>query len=203
MDKEELKRLKARVIELLRSTKIQDIDYFIEELERTDYFKAPASAKGHLCFEGGLMVHSLNVYDAAMLLKKSLMTVRPDIYEKVSDESIIVTSLLHDMCKADLYFKRRGAQVDFGQAEYGFNQTDLPVGHGEKSVIRLFQMGLDLTDAEICAIRWHMGAWSVNQADSEQQKDIKQAEKLYPLVTLLHMADTVAAKVYERPATTI
>ena len=149
------------------------------------------------------MVHSLNVYDAAMLLKKSLMAVRPDIYEKVSDESIIVTALLHDMCKADLYFKRRGAQVDFGQAEYGFNQTDLPVGHGEKSVIRLFQMGLDLTDAEICAIRWHMGAWSVNQADSEQQKDIKQAEKLYPLVTLLHMADTVAAKVYERPASTI
>ncbi len=201
MDKEELKRLKARVIELLKSTKIDGIDYFIEELEHTEYFTAPASAKGHLCYEGGLMVHSLNVYDAAMMLKKTFMAHRPDIYEKISDESIIITSLLHDMCKADLYYRRRNAQV--GQAEYGFRDTDLPVGHGEKSIIRLFQMGLDLTDAEICAIRWHMGAWSVNQADSEQNKDFRLADKLYPLVTLIQLADTVAAKITERPATTI
>ena len=201
MDKDELKKLKARFLELLRSTGIDDIDYFIENLEHTDFFRQPASAKGHLCFEGGLMVHSLNVYDAAVLLKKSLISIRPDIYEKVSDESIIIASLLHDVCKADLYYKRRGAQADLGKAEYGFNETSLPVGHGEKSVMRLFQMGLDLTDAEICAIRWHMGAWSVNQSDAEQRGDIKSAEKLYPLVTLIHLADTVAAKVTERPAT--
>lgn len=131
MDKEELKRLKARVIELLKSTGIEDIDYFIQELERTEFFTAPASAKGHLCYEGGLMVHSLNVYDAAMLLKKTFEKERPDIFERISDESIIVAALLHDMCKADLYFKRRNAQVEFGQAEYGYNQTSLPVGHGE------------------------------------------------------------------------
>lgn len=203
MDKEELKKQKARVLELLRSTKIDDIEYFIQQLERTNFFTAPASAKGHLCYEGGLMIHSLNVYDAAMLLKQTFIKERPDIFEKISDESIIIASLLHDICKADLYYKKRNAQVDLGQAEFGFSNTDLPIGHGEKSVVRLFQLGLDLTNAEICAIRWHMGAWSVNQADSEQNKDIKSAEKQYPLVTLIHLADTIASKITEAPFTSL
>jgi len=199
MDKEELKRVKARIVELLKSTGIEDIEYFISELEHTDFFTAPASAKGHLCYEGGLMVHSLNVYDAAMLLKKALITERPDIFEKISDESIIIAALLHDVCKADLYFRRRTSQV--GQADYGFAESSLPVGHGEKSVIKLLRMGLDLTDAEACAIRWHMGAYALGTSDAE--KDMKLAEKLYPLVTLIHLADTVAAKFTERAPTTI
>ena len=98
MDKDELKKVKDRVVELLRSTGIEDMDYFLEELERSGYFTAPASMKNHLCFEGGLMCHSLNVCEAALELKKVLMVSRPDIFEKVSDESIIVASLLHDMC---------------------------------------------------------------------------------------------------------
>ena len=203
MDKDELKKVKARIIELLKSTGIEDLDYFLSELEHSGYFTAPASMKNHLCFEGGLMCHSLNVCEAALLLKKTLMADRPDIFEKISDASIIVASLLHDMCKADLYFRKRAAQTEFGQAEYGTDPGALPIGHGEKSVVMLLQMGLGLTDAEICAIRWHMGAWSVNQADSEEKGNFRAAEKRYPLVTLIQLADTIASKFTERPPATI
>ncbi len=203
MEKEELKKVKARVIELLRSTGIEDMDYFLEELEKSGFFTAPASMKNHLCFEGGLMCHSLNVCEAALLLKKTLMAERPDIFEKISDESIIVASLLHDMCKSDLYYAKRGAQTGFGQAEFGTNPGTLPIGHGEKSVVMLLQMGLGLTDAEICAIRWHMGAWSVNQADSEERGNFRAAETKYPLVTLIQLADTIASKFTERAPATI
>ncbi len=203
MDKEELKKVKARIIELLKSTEIEDIDYFIGELERSGYFTAPASMKNHLCFDGGLMCHSLNVCEAALLLKRTLMAERPDIFEKISDASIIVASLLHDMCKSDLYYRKRNAQTEFGQAEYGTDPGVLPIGHGEKSVVMLLQMGLGLTDAEICAIRWHMGSWSVNQADSEERNNFRAAEKRYPLVTLIQLADTIASKFTERPPATI
>lgn len=203
MDKEELKKVKDRVVELLRSTGIEDMDYFLEELERSGYFTAPASMKNHLCFEGGLMCHSLNVCEAALELKKLLMVSRPDIFEKVSDESIIVASLLHDMCKADIYVRKRAAHTEFGQAEFGTTPGSLPIGHGEKSVVMLLQMGLGLTDAEICAIRWHMGAWCVNQADSEERQYFRAAENRYPLVTLIQLADTIASKFTERPPATI
>lgn len=203
MDKEELKKVKARILELLKSTGIEDMDYFLDELEKSGYFTAPASMKNHLCFEGGLMCHSLNVCEQALNLKKMLMADRPDIFESISDASIIVASLLHDMCKSDLYFKKRNAQVEFGQAEYGTDPGLLPIGHGEKSVVMLLQMGLGLTDAEICAIRWHMGAWAVNQADSEEKGAIKAAEKRYPLVTLIHLADSIASKFIERPPKTV
>lgn len=203
MDKEELKKVKARIIELLKSTEIEDMDFFLKELEQSGFFTAPASMKNHLCFEGGLMCHSLNVCEAALMLKKSLITERPDIFEKVSDASIIVASLLHDMCKADLYYRKRNAAMEFGQAEFGTDPGSLPIGHGEKSVVMLLQMGLGMTDAEICAIRWHMGSWSVNQADSEERNNFRAAEKRYPLVTLIQLADTIASKFTERPPATV
>ncbi|MBD5255253.1 MAG: HD domain-containing protein [Barnesiella sp.] len=203
MDKTELKKTKDRVIELIRSTGIDDIDYFLQELEHSGFFTAPASMKNHLCFEGGLMCHSLNVCETALDLKKMLMASRPDIFEKVSDESIIIASLLHDMCKSDIYNRRRAAQTGFGQAEFTTSPGQLPIGHGEKSVVMLLQMGLPLTDAEICAIRWHMGAWSVNQANNEEREHFRAAEKRYPLVTLIQLADTIASKFTERPPATI
>lgn len=198
MDKEELRKHKARFLELLRSTGIEDIDYFISQLEKSGFFEAPASMKNHLCFEGGLMLHSLNVYEAAVALKETFGKERPDIFDKIDDTSIKVAALLHDVCKATLYFKKRGAQVDYGKAEYGTDYSDLPIGHGEKSVVKLLQMGLAMEDSEVCAIRWHMGAWCVDRSNSEEQGNFRKAEELYPLVTLIQLADTVAAKFTER-----
>lgn len=203
MDKNELKETRQEFIDLLRSTSLEELDDIIRELDEIGFFTAPASMKNHLCYEGGLMVHSLNVYQAAMKLKNAFKDVRPDLFEKVSDESIIIASLLHDVCKATSYFKRNNSRYEFGESEYGFNNSDLPVGHGEKSVIMLLRMGVGLTDAEICAICWHMGPWAVNDSSSEEIKAFRAATDLYPLVSLIQMADTAAAHILERKYTTI
>lgn len=197
MEKDELKKHKEEFIALLRSTNIEGIDDVISELEEIGFFTAPASMKNHLCYEGGLMIHSLNVYLAAKAIKEGFEKMRPDVFETISDESLIIASLLHDVCKSRIYRRKRNAQIEFGKAEYGADYSDLPVGHGEKSVIMLLLMGLNLTDAEICAIRWHMGAWSIVGADSELQQSFRRAGEMYPLVGIIQSADTLAAHILE------
>ena len=203
MDKDELKQHKEQFISLLKSTSIPDVDLIIEDLDHMSFFTSPASMKNHLCYEGGLMIHSLNVYEAAIKIRDAFKTVRPDVFDKISDESIIVAALLHDLCKAGLYFRKKGAQYEFGQAEYGSDYGRLPIGHGEKSVVMLLRLGLDLRDDEICAIRWHMGAWSVASGDAEERGSFRKAQELYPLVTLIQLADTAAAQILERKYETI
>ncbi|MCH5347216.1 MAG: HD family phosphohydrolase [Muribaculaceae bacterium] len=203
MDKKELFELKEQFISLLKSTTLEDVDLIVKDLEDLGFFKAPASAKNHLCYEGGLLIHSLNVYEAAMKIKEAFATARPDIFDTVSDESIIIASLLHDVCKASAYVGKPTGRYELGESSYNYNNTDLPVGHGEKSVIMLLRMGVGLSDAEICAIRWHMGPWAVNDSSAEEKGAYRTAEKLYPLVSIIHMADTAAAHILERPYTTI
>ncbi len=203
MDKNELREHREQFISLLKSTSLDDVDGIVKDLGDMGFFTAPASMKNHLCYEGGLMIHSLNVYEAAMKLKEAFAPVRPDVFDKVTDESIIIASLLHDVCKATSYYKKTGSRYEMGEAEYGFNNNDLPIGHGEKSVIMLLRMGVGLTDAEICAIRWHMGPWAVNDTSGDEKDAFRSATRLYPLVSLIQMADTAAAHIYERKYTTI
>ena len=61
----------------------------------TEYLTAPASTKFHLCKEGGLLEHSVNVAETMLKLKN---TLAPDI----SDESCVVVALLHDLGKAGM-----------------------------------------------------------------------------------------------------
>lgn len=203
MDKKEIKEHKDKFVSLLKSTSLEDVDGIVNDLDDLGFFMAPASTKNHLCYEGGLLIHSLNVCDVALKLRDTFVNFRPDVFEKVSDESIIIASLLHDVCKASDYYRKETSQYELGDAEFGYNRSELPVGHGEKSVIMLLRMGVGLTDAEICAIRWHMGPWAVNDTSGEEKGDFRAAEKLYPLVTLIQMADTAAAHILERKYTTI
>ena len=71
----------------------------LEWLDQSDFFVAPASTKYHGSYEGGLLEHSLNVYDALV----KLLTIYPEV--QVSEESIIITTLFHDLCKVNMYKK--------------------------------------------------------------------------------------------------
>lgn len=82
--------------------------------------------------------------------------------------------------------------------EYEVDYSGLPIGHGEKSVVMLLRMGLDLEDEEILAIRWHMGAWDVDRHSVEEEKSYREAQRQSPLVALVHSADTLAAQILER-----
>ena len=67
-------------------------------------------------------------------------------------------------------------------------------------MIQLLCSGLDMTDAEMLAIRWHMGAWGINMNSYEDQRCYDTARALYPLVSIVQTADGLAASIMERTA---
>ena len=194
---------KARFCELLRSTGRENVEYVIEDLETYGFFEAPASARNHFNHPGGLVQHSLNVYDAAMMLREGIIKSRPDMEKRLPVDSVILASLLHDVCKANIYrlvSRKRKNEIGMWEEveEYEVNYSQLPIGHGEKSVVMLLRMGLDLEDDEICAIRWHMGPWAVDTSSIEQDKSYRQSILNSPLLPLFHTADTIASQIFER-----
>ena len=194
---------KARFCELLRSTGRENVEYVIEDLETYGFFEAPASARNHFNHPGGLVQHSLNVYDAAMMLREGIIKNRPDMEKRLPVDSVILASLLHDVCKANIYrlvSRKRKNEIGMWEEveEYEVNYSQLPIGHGEKSVVMLLRMGLDLEDDEICAIRWHMGPWAVDTSSIEQDKSYRQSILNSPLLPLIHTAETSASQIFER-----
>lgn len=201
--KENISEYKDEFIELLRSTKREGVNDVIDELDRLGFFTAPASAGHHLNTEGGLVVHSLNTCKAALAIWESMKALEPSLETEVKRESIIISTLLHDVCKADIYKrsvkKRKNKLGQWEDSEgYKVSYKDFPMGHGEKSLVVILLSGLELYDDEMLAIRWHMGAWGVNQNSFEDVRNFDTAQKLYPLVAIVHAADCMAANVMER-----
>ncbi|MGN0068047.1 MAG: HD domain-containing protein [Bacteroides sp.] len=197
------KEMKEEFLNLLRSTEREGVEDLIEALEEMGFFTAPASANHHLNVEGGLLEHSLNTCKAALAIYEGLKPLDPSMEKEVRRDSIILSSLLHDVCKSDIYkrsVKKRKNNV--GQWEdvegYSVSYKNFPMGHGEKSVILLLCNGLSLYDDEMLAIRWHMGAWGINMNSFEDQRCYDTSRKLYPLVSIIQAADGLAASILER-----
>lgn len=175
MDKIKQANNKALFIELLKSTEREGIDQVIMQLENLGFFTAPASTKFHLNHKGGLLEHSLNVYRMAKMIVDN-------IAEDVPVDSLIIASLLHDVCKAEIYvktIKKRKGQFGLWEEYEGYDvdYSDFPCGHGEKSVIRLLQFGLSMTEDEILAIRWHMGPWDLPFQSPESKNNLNIAKQ--------------------------
>ncbi len=62
----------------------------------------------------------------------------------------------------------------------------------------LLLSGLDLTDEEMMAIRWHMGAFGLNFNSYEDERSYDSAKTLSPLVTIVQAGDNLAAGIMER-----
>lgn len=205
MMKVDIKANKEEFLELLRSTKRDGIEDVITDLEELGFFTAPASAGHHLNVEGGLVLHSINTCKAALAIWEGMKPLEPSLATEVKRDSIIIASLLHDVCKSDIYKrsvkKRKNALGQWEDCEgYKVSYKDFPMGHGEKSVILLLCSGLDLSDDEMLAIRWHMGAWGINMNSYEDERCYDTARALYPLVSIIQTADGLAAAILERTA---
>lgn len=194
--------LKQEFITLLLSTKRDGVEQVIRELESLGFFKSPASREAHLAYEGGLTEHSLNVYQVATRIVTDMRTLCPDL--QIPEESIIITSLLHDICKTTRYHNKHEVVKEDGTVEqtYVKDYSHFPIGHGEKSVILLLRWGLELTEDEMLAIRYHMGPWQLSMTNEEQQRDYREACTHHPLVPIIHTADTLAAQIIEMVANT-
>ena len=197
-----MKDKKTGFVELLRSTKRKGVQDVIEALDCLGFFKAPASANHHLNVEGGLLEHSLNVCHMALSIREAL--IKKDEYLRLSlpRESVIIAALLHDVCKSDIYKpSEKKVKNNLGIWEslpcYIVTYELFPVGHGEKSVIMLMRCGLDLTDDEILAIRWHMNAWEIPFQSQEARNSYNMAKSKCPLVSLIQAADGLSAGILE------
>lgn len=193
--------MKEEFVSLLRATGREGIDNVIEYLEKVGFFKAPASVNRHLSRDGGLMEHSLNVYRMAVMLRGQITAMRPETAEQLPEDSIAIASLLHDVCKANVYKKtkkwRKDEQNRWEQYDtYDTDYSRFPVGHGEKSVIMLLRLGLKLTNDEILAIRWHMSAWNLPFQSYEDKCNISEASS-HPLTAILQSADALATHILE------
>lgn len=187
---------------LLRSTQREGIENVIKNLENLGFFQAPASAGHHLNVPGGLAQHSLNVCFMAQQSKRSVLMVRPELEAMLPDDSIIIASLLHDVCKAEIYkpaIKKRKTPQGYWQDYQGYDAdySSFPMGHGEKSVIQLLRWGLDMTEDEMLAIRWHMSAWDLPFQSYESKECINKTREKCPLLTIVQAGDGLASGILE------
>ena len=169
-------------------------DKLLAWLERSDFFTAPASTRYHGSYEGGLCEHSINVFDRLTELLEGLSGVKwPDA------ESVAIVSLLHDLCKVDVYKTEfRNRKNETGQWEkypvYVFDDA-FPMGHGEKSM-HIVSSFMKLSGEEAMAIRWHMGF--ADAAFKGGDRSVGNAFEKYPLAVLLHQADMLATYLDEQ-----
>ncbi len=198
-----MNEIQAKFKELLLATKREGMETVIEKLEELGFFKAPASTKFHLNYEGGLLEHSMNVCDIALDLRELMLRKKDDLHDALPKESVIIAALLHDVCKADVYkpaIKRQKKEHGVWCDVWGYDvdYSNFPLGHGEKSVIWLLQNGLKLTADEIMAIRWHMTAWDLPFQSPEIKNNLNAAKERCPLMPLIQAADGLAANLLER-----
>ena len=186
---------KERFIEIYKSNITREgADKLLDYLLSSDFFVAPASARFHSSYEGGLLDHSLNVYDCLKDYLSSKSAAKFGF--EYSEESIAIVSLLHDLCKVGIYKKgfrnvkdEKGVWQRVDTYEY---DDQLPYGHGEKSVY-IISGFMRLTREEAFAIRYHMGYSS----EREDPRNVSQAFEMFPLAFALSTADSEATYYFE------
>ena len=194
---------KEKILALLDETKRDGIEQVKAHLEKDGYFEAPASTVFHGNYHGGLADHSLNVCLTALRLREVMLTVKPELEPFLLRDQVIISALLHDVCKIDIYREEEKWRKDANNKwetykTFGVNYSTLPLGHGEKSVIRLLQWGLDLREDEMIAIRWHMSAWDLPFQSNEFKGNLSAAQEKYPLLAIIQAADGLSTSLLDK-----
>lgn len=188
--------MREKIKRLLLSTKREGIVSLLTWMELNGFYEAPCSTQHHLCKEGGLAEHSINVFekmdDLAICLDEK------NHHDLIN--SIIICSLLHDIGKCGRYDKpyyvenylskkdKDGNPIRSEAKPYVTNPELLNVPHEIRSV-SIIEKFIDLTEDEYYAILYHNGLYG----DLKYQISGKET-KLY---MLLHFADMWASRVVE------
>lgn len=180
---------------LIGSVEREGMENLLRFIEKSDFYTAPASTRFHGAHEGGLLEHSLNVYNCLLQKKRSEGTIWSELLKDIPEESIILTALLHDICKTYYYtVEMRNKKVDGAWVQVPSYAVDdkIPYGHGEKSIMMIEEY-IRLKPYERYAIRWHMGPYSGEQ----DWTTLGMAMEKYPLVMALFEADMEATHLVE------
>lgn len=179
----------------------------LKKLEDSDFFTAPASARYHAAYAGGLCKHSLNVYCNLKLLIENKYK---DGTCPFSEDSIKIVALLHDISKMNLYektsrnikvYSEQGSKTDeLGrydwQAEVSYKKKEdsqqfIFGTHGENSQYILSYF-IPLYVEEAAAIINHHSNYD------NPNLNVTAIYNRYSLACLLHIADMLATYVDER-----
>ena len=183
--------MKEKFIKLLEETNRPGMDQLLEFLEKSDFYTAPASTRFHGSKEGGLLEHSLKVYE---ILEQKV--ANNSLNYQTDEATIRIVALLHDICKTNFYkVDYRNAKNSLGVWEkvpYYAVEDTIPYGHGEKSVMMISEY-IKLTNEEKYSIRWHMGYTE----PKEQYNTIGLAFSKYPIALLTHEADLEATYFFD------
>ncbi len=169
----------------------------LEWMKSTDFFSAPASTRYHGACEHGLVMHSVNVCN--------VLFSRFGEGHGIPAETLAISGLLHDLCKANFYKSGFRNVKDDATGKWErvptYNVQDaFPYGHGEKSVW-LIERHMRLKTQEAIAIRWHMGGF--DEAVRGGSYAISEAWRTYPLGVMLHIADLEASYLLEKGTSSV
>lgn len=199
---------------LLRKTRREGIEPLIKYLDKHGFYTAPASTRFHGNYAGGLAEHSLNV--CAVLNRENKIN-----NGGLSNETVIISALMHDLCKVDFYItemknvktyltdenrdKYRGCRIQSERVNgiertfvwvpteaYGV-EDNLPLPHGPKSLY-ILQSFVKVTREEAFLITWHMGPFANLTGDNY---GFNTAVDYQPSVALMYVADFLASSLYE------
>ena len=162
----------------------------LEFLQKSDFFVAPASTQFHNACEGGLCEHSINVYNRFLNAVKN--EFGKNYLEKVSNETIAICGLLHDICKVETFkvdTRNKKVEGNWVQVPYYTVDDSLPYGHGEKSVY-IISGFMRLSREEAMIINWHMGGFDARVRGGAY--GLSDAYYKYPLAPLFHTCDMLA-----------
>ena len=143
-----------------------------------DYFSAPASTKFHLSVVGGLAQHHLNVF-------RFFKAANREFNLGLSRDSVIIVSLLHDLCKCHLYLRTGNT--------YKCSNKIKEQGHAKAS-IEIIKNFINLSEEEEAIIRYHMGTFGIFDYGNHHQGeyndiDIHKAIKKYASVQIFAACD--------------
>lgn len=206
----EISTNKQRFIDLCHEHIHRDgLDKVLDYLEKTDFYTAPSSTKFHLNEDGGLCLHSMNVFETAVQVYRSvaedaIRSGRSPFTAEISLESIAICTLFHDICKVRFYHKtERWKKDDKGKwmSYPGYEVNDaFPFGHGEKSCLML-NWYMRLTPDEMLAVRWHMGMFDVGEGGTPSRIAFYNAAEKSALVSIVHASDFLSSNLLERTTT--
>lgn len=171
----------------VKTIKRDGIDKLLEWLEESDFYKAPASTRHHLAWEGGLVEHSMNVLVTARKFNQALD-------DPVDDESLTLVSLFHDLgkhqyYKKDFYKPKYLKSGELAKTPYERNKNLISVPH-EISSVHILSKYIELTEDETWAILQHNGMYS----DLKYQLQGKETQ----LQSIVHWADMWASRFIEQ-----
>lgn len=156
-------------------------DESLKWLLKNGYTKAPCSKRHHLAERGGLLRHSVNVTECLLYLTDKLGL------KWSREQSPYYIGMFHDLCKIDQYIYNPIKDC------YEWNADQPLTGHGDKSIVLTEEYVVHLTEEERECIRWHMGAFDLE----ENWERYTNAVHKYPNVLWTHTADMMSTHIIE------